>query len=166
MSSSNNHKKLIVLAIAGMVAVGIFLTAPVYALTGNGTSNTTNSSNSTASNSQQQPATTIHGSLKISSILDQIISKSGTTLADATSKAASTANGNAVSSRLAVVQGYLVYEVKVLSDDGMHVVIIDAGNGDVLFTSPAQAFGGGHLLGGEHHFKHHMEEQNTQNNGA
>jgi len=165
MSSINNHKKLIALAIAGIVAVGIILTAPVYALTGNGTSDTTNSSNNAANNSQQ-PATTIHGSLKISSILDQIISKSGTTLADATSKAASTANGNAVSSRLAVVQGYLVYEVRVLSDDGMHVVIIDAGNGDVLFTSPAQAFGGGHLFGEEHHFKHHMEGQNIQNNGA
>jgi len=155
MSSINNHKKLIALAIAGVVAVGIILTAPVYAQTDNGTSN------STTSNSKQQTATTIHGSLKISSILDQIISKSGTTLADATSKAASAANGNAVSSRLTVVQGYLVYEVRVLSDDGMHVVIVDAGNGNILYTSQAQSFDGGHLLGEEHHLKHRMEGQNN-----
>lgn len=168
--NNDNRKKLMVLAIAAVVGIGIILTAPVYALTAdsNSTASDGTMAAATASNNTQHPRTDIQGSLKISSILDQIISKSGITLADAASKAAKAANGNTVEGRLSIVQGYLVYDMRVLSDDGMHRVIIDAGNGNVLLVSQAHPLNdNNHLFNsGNQHEQHnqkklsnHMEEQ-------
>jgi uncharacterized membrane protein YkoI len=66
-------------------------------------------------------------------------------------------NGTAISGRLGVVQGYLVYIVKVANFDTetSRTVIVDAGNGAVLHSSrdmplysgvggPGCEFGGGH----------------------
>ena len=68
------------------------------------------------------------------------------------SDAASTAekkvtNGVAVGGHLGIVQGYLVYTISVLDQktDNTYMVIIDAGNGQVLYTSeghPMKSFGG------------------------
>jgi uncharacterized membrane protein YkoI len=52
-------------------------------------------------------------------------------------------NGTVLGGHLGVVQGYLVYTLFV-SDIGNqtgHLVIIDAGNGNVLYTSEGQSFG-------------------------
>jgi hypothetical protein len=70
-------------------------------------------------------------------------------------------NGTAISGHLGVVQGYLVYIVKVANFDTetSRTVIVDAGNGAVLHSSgdmplyfgaggPGCGFGGG---GGHHH---------------
>src|SRR5215211_4989032 len=52
-------------------------------------------------------------------------------------------NGTVLGGHLGVVQGYLVYTLFV-SDIGNqtgHLVIVDAGNGNVLYTSEGQSFG-------------------------
>lgn len=62
------------------------------------------------------------------------------TLAEASSKAESQANGKAVTGRLGVVQGYLVYTITVANtnNETLQKVIVDAGNGSVLSTLPAR----------------------------
>jgi uncharacterized membrane protein YkoI len=56
---------------------------------------------------------------------------------------AQVANGTVVGGHLAVVQGYLVYTFFVADTDNQtgHLVIVDAGNGDVLYTSEGGPFG-------------------------
>lgn len=162
MIGSNKRRNLIVFAIVALTGIGIVLTAPVYALIGNNSTANDGTAANVNGTQQQQQYANIHGSLKISSILDQIISKSGVTLADASNKAAKEANGNTISGKLGVVQGYLVYEMNVLSDDGMHRVIIDAGNGNVLLTSHAFPVDGSHFFGNEAGVKqqyHHSQKK-------
>lgn len=69
-------------------------------------------------------------------------------------------NGTVLGGHLGVVQGYLVYKFFVANTANQtgHLTVIDAGNGDVLYTSesqPLDSFGhsmygrsGGHGLGG------------------
>ena len=53
------------------------------------------------------------------------------------------ANGTVLGGHLGVVQGYLVYTFFVADTDNQtgHLVIVDAGNGDVLHTSEGRSFG-------------------------
>ncbi len=64
-------------------------------------------------------------------------------------------NETAISGRLGVVQGYLVYIFKVANFDSgtTRTVIVDAGNGVVLHTSGDRPlyFGGLECGGGHHH---------------
>jgi uncharacterized membrane protein YkoI len=52
-------------------------------------------------------------------------------------------NGTMLGGHLGVVQGYLVYTFFVAdtSNQTGHLVVVDAGNGDVLHTSEGQSFG-------------------------
>jgi uncharacterized membrane protein YkoI len=52
-------------------------------------------------------------------------------------------NGTVLGGHLGVVQGYLVYTffVSDLGNQTGHLVIVDAGNGNVLYTSEGQSFG-------------------------
>src|SRR5688500_7327643 len=66
-------------------------------------------------------------------------------------------NGTVFGGHLGVVQGYLVYTFLVSEIDNQtgHLVVVDPGNGNVLFTSTGQSFGsfGHHMpfgLWGEH----------------
>ena len=74
------------------------------------------------------------------------------------------ANGTVLGGHLGVVQGYLVYTFFVADADSQrgHLVIVDAGNGDVLHTSEGRSFSsfgppmmfgrwGGHTGFGEWH---------------
>ena len=53
------------------------------------------------------------------------------------------ANGTIVSGHLGVVQGYLVYTFFIVNgqDHTGHLIIVDAGNGKVLYTSQGQTIG-------------------------
>jgi uncharacterized membrane protein YkoI len=65
-------------------------------------------------------------------------------------------NGTAISGRLGVIQGYLVYIFKVANFDTetTRTVIVDAGNGAVLHTSgDMPLYFGGLGCGGRHHHK-------------
>ena len=52
-------------------------------------------------------------------------------------------NGTLLGGHLGVVQGYLVYSFFVANTANQtgHVVVVDAGNGNVLYTSEGQSFG-------------------------
>ena len=52
-------------------------------------------------------------------------------------------NGTMLGGHLGVVQGYLVYTffVSDIGNQTGHLVIVDAGNGNVLYTSEGQSFG-------------------------
>lgn len=52
-------------------------------------------------------------------------------------------NGTVLGGHLGVVQGYLVYTFFVAdtSNQTGHLVVVDAGNGDVLYTSEGRSFG-------------------------
>lgn len=53
------------------------------------------------------------------------------------------ANGTVLGGHLGVVQGYLVYKFFVAdtANEAGHLIVIDAGNGKVLYTSEAQPLG-------------------------
>ena len=58
-------------------------------------------------------------------------------------------NGTVLSGHLGVVQGYLVYTFFVANTANQtgHLVVVDAGNGNVLYTSEGQSFGSfGHSM--------------------
>ena len=68
-------------------------------------------------------------------------------------------NGSALGGHLGVVQGYLVYKFFVanIANQIGHLTVIDAGNGEVLYTSEGQPLGSfghlsmyGHWGGGSH----------------
>jgi hypothetical protein len=66
-------------------------------------------------------------------------------------------DGRVLGGHLGVVQGYLVYTFFVANAGNQtgHLVIVDAGNGDVLYASEGHSFGsfgpmGGHGYGGWH----------------
>jgi uncharacterized membrane protein YkoI len=52
-------------------------------------------------------------------------------------------NGTVFGGHLGVVQGYLVYKFFVADTGNQtgHLVVVDAGNGEVLYTSEGQSFG-------------------------
>lgn len=75
---------------------------------------------------------------------DYINSNVKVTLSQASDTAAKQVdNGKAVGAHLGVVQGYLVYTVFVVDGSSQgHMVIVDAGNGSVLYKTDAMPFGG------------------------
>jgi uncharacterized membrane protein YkoI len=141
--------KLVIATGIAALAVMLVLTVPIYAMAqqaDNSTSTGTGNSGNTGTNPIQ-----IQGSVKISSIIDQILSQAKTSLGEASDAAAKAANGTAVSGRLGIVNGFLVYDMQVKASDGMHRVLVDAGNGTVLYISPAHQIGNGmHFFGGWH----------------
>jgi uncharacterized membrane protein YkoI len=59
-------------------------------------------------------------------------------------------NGTVLGGHLGVLQGYLVYTFFVSDNDNQlgHLVVVDSGNGNVLFTSEGHPFGSfGHPIG-------------------
>jgi hypothetical protein len=89
-------------------------------------------------------------------------------------------NGTAISGRLGVVQGYLVYIFKIANFDAetSRIVIVDAGNGAVLYTSGDMPlhFGGlgcgdsgggvGHHKGFGNHWGNHDSGGTSDNNSS
>jgi uncharacterized membrane protein YkoI len=89
-------------------------------------------------------------------------------------------NGTAISGRLGVVQGYLVYIFKIANFDAetSRIVLVDAGNGAVLYTSGDMPlhFGGlgcgdsgggvGHHKGFGNHWGNHDRGGTSDNNSS
>jgi uncharacterized membrane protein YkoI len=103
------------------------------------------------------------GSIQISNALSQMIqSKVHTTLSDAATSAEKAVgiNSHATSANLREQRGYLVYTVQVIdgNNNNSYKVIVDPGNGRVLFTR--QAFND-HL---EHDVFHHHYHHHHNNN--
>src|SRR5919204_4107332 len=142
MTRSN---KKIVLMITAILAVPILLLSGITNLS-------TYLSNALVSNNQSLSPSPLStntasfsspnwtGSIQVSNTLSQIIqSQMHTTLGNAATSAEKLigANSHATSTNLREERGYLVYTVWVKdSNSNSHKVIVDPGNGKVLFTQP------------------------------
>lgn len=65
----------------------------------------------------------------------EIMSKVKIDFVDAANSASSAAGGHVIGGDLTIVNGYVVYQFRVLSGDQEKTVIVDAGSGEVLHTS-------------------------------
>lgn len=78
------------------------------------------------------PIPDIKGSVNAGS---DLMSKVQVSFSDAAKMAADAASGTVTGGSLTIEQSYLVYSFRVLSGDQMKTVVVDAGNGQVLYTS-------------------------------
>jgi uncharacterized membrane protein YkoI len=132
--------------LAIILGVAVIATAgglsAVYAATGSG-------------QTQNQSTPQIQGSINLQQNIMSNVKTSFST-AQNTAESAVT-NGKVIGGSLTVIQGSVVYDFKVTDDKNLvYSVIVDAGNGKVLYTSPGRSidFGGfgmgGHCTMGGH----------------
>src|ERR687892_499319 len=159
MTNSNSNKQVAVfggLAIALAIAA-LVLSVPLREISAQET-------NSTQPNPMRTEIPQLNGSVNVREQANQFIQDNvqvpfATALETAQ---AEVGNGTAISGRLGIVQGYLVYTFKLANFDAQtsRIVIVDAGNGSVLYTSGDMPlfFGGGGLgcSGGGYGGGHHM----------
>lgn len=138
--------------------------------------------NSTQPNPMRTDIPQLNGSVNVQQQADQFIQDNvqvpfATALESAQ---AEVGNGTAISGRLGVVQGYLVYIFKIANFDAetSRIVIVDAGNGAVLYTSGDMPlhFGGlgcgdsgggvGHHKGFGNHWGNHDRGGTSDNNSS
>ncbi len=133
-----------------LATAAVFMTQPALAQLG---TNSTQSNNNTSSGNPQAMAPgampQLKGSINLRDaaktfLRDNVKVPFSSAL---TTAQGAVSNGTVVDGRLAVVQGYLVYSFKVANFDAgtSRMVIVDAGNGSVLYTSADMPmhFGGG-----------------------
>lgn len=158
MTNNSNSKKV---AVFGGIAIALAIAALVLPVQLREIS--AQVTNSIVPNPMQTETPQLNGSVNIREQSNQFIQESvqvpfATALETAQ---AEVGNGTAISGRLGVVQGYLVYIFKLANFDTetSRIVIVDAGNGSVLHTSgdlPLYFGGlgcGGGFGGGGHHHK-------------
>jgi uncharacterized membrane protein YkoI len=159
-NNSNSNKKQV--AVLGGIAIALGIAALVLPVQLQEIS--AQVTNSTVPNRMQPEIPQLNGSVSIPEQSNQFIQQSvQVPLATALETAeAEVGNGTAISGRLGVVQGYLVYIFKLANFDAetSRIVIVDAGNGSVLHTSADMPLyfgglgcGGGGFGGGGHHFE-------------
>ena len=161
MTNNSNSKKVVVF---GGIAIALAIAALVLPVQLREISaQVTNSTVPSPMQTEIIPQLT--GSVNIREQSNQFIQESVQQVPFATAletAQAEVGNGTAISGRLGVVQGYLVYIFKLANFDTetSRIVIVDAGNGSVLHTSGdlplyfgGLGCGGGFGGGGGHHHK-------------
>ena len=140
--NSNTKLLVMILGVAVIATVGVSL---AYAQTAGTTSGTT---------SPTAPPQ-IQGSVNLQQML---LSSVQTKFTDAANTAAgSVTNGQVIGGSLTVIQGSVVYSFRVFDGTNIYSVIVDAGNGKVLYTSQGHPMQLGELVGGGHGMSgHHM----------
>jgi hypothetical protein len=141
-----SKKVIIVVAILAVGAVSIILVASSIAQT------------TTAQQQQQkrmmmwsgEGIPQINGSVSVANETSNFINENVKVpfVAAAQTAQGQVTNGSALGGHLGVVQGYLVYKFFVanIANQIGHLTVIDAGNGEVLYTSEGQPLGSfGHL---------------------
>src|SRR5437660_5640072 len=139
MQNLTSNRKLfaVILSVALCATVGASLAYAQTAGTASGT------------NSQGTTPPQIQGSVNLQQML---LSNVQTKFADAANTAAgAVTNGRVIGGNLAVIQGSVVYNFKVVDDKNIYSVIVDAGDGKVLYTSQGNPIQMGALLGMGHH---------------
>jgi uncharacterized membrane protein YkoI len=146
MNATNlgNNRKL--LAVILIVAIGATVGGSLAYAQTTGTPGT---------NSQSNTAPKIQGSINLQQNIMSNVKTSFSTAQDTAASAVT--NGKVIGGSLTVIQGSVVYDFKVIDDKNLaYSVIVDAGNGKVLYTSQGQSsnFGGfgmgGHCSKGGH----------------
>lgn len=135
MTNNSNSKKVVVF---GGIAIALAIAALVLPVQLREIS--AQVTNSTVPNPMQTEIPQLNGSVNIPEQSNQFIQESVQQVPFATAletAQAEVGNGTAISGRLGVVQGYLVYIFKLANFDTetSRIVIVDAGNGSVLHTS-------------------------------
>ena len=133
--SNNSNKQQV--AVLGGIAIALALAALVLPIPLRETS--AQQTNSTQLNPMRSEIPQLNGSVNVREQSNQFIQDNvqvpfATALETAQ---AEVGNGTAISGNLGVVQGYLVYIFKLANFDAQtsRTVIVDAGNGSVLYTS-------------------------------
>ena len=112
----------------------------------------------TPSTPSQTTPPQIQGSVNLQQML---LSRVHTKFTDAANTAAgAVTNGQVLGGSLTVIQSSVVYTFKVFDGTNIYSVIVDAGDGKVLYTSQGHPMQLGALVGGGGHFGmrgHHME---------
>jgi uncharacterized membrane protein YkoI len=131
---SLNNKVVVPAAVVAMLAVamvGVIVLSPMSVLAQNSTNTTTNNNALTAPN--------INGSVSIRNATNDFVKNNvRVSFTDAANTAkGQVPNGVIVGGRLSDVQGFLAYTFSIANYDAgtMKIVIVDAGNGQVLYTS-------------------------------
>jgi uncharacterized membrane protein YkoI len=155
MTTNNSNKQV---AVLGGIAIALAIAALVLPVPLREIS--AQETNSTQPNPMRTEIPQLNGSVNVREQANQFIQDNvqvpfATALETAQ---AEVGNGTAISGRLGIIQGYLVYIFKVANFDAetSRLVIVDAGNGAVLHTSGDMPlyFGGlgcGGGGGGHHH---------------
>jgi uncharacterized membrane protein YkoI len=157
MTTNNSNKQV---AVLGGIAIALAIAALVLPVPLREIS--AQETNSTQPNPMRTEIPQLNGSVNVREQANQFIQDNvqvpfATALETAQ---AEVGNGTAISGRLGIVQGYLVYIFKVANFDAetSRLVIVDAGNGAVLHTSGDMPLyfgglgcGGGGGGGGHHH---------------
>ena len=149
MTTNPTQSKKVISYGAIVIAAAVFLTAAVSSeVLAQTTTNRTASKNATTAATTASPIINITGSIPLGpTISGALSSKVKTTLSDAVTIAQKAVDTN-TSATLAFIRplnGYLVYDVHVRnnSNNTTTAVIVDAGNGKVLYkqTPPSLVFG-------------------------
>ena len=112
----------------------------------------------TPSTPSQTTPPQIQGSVNLQQML---LSSVKTKFTDAANTAAgAVTNGQVLAGSLTVIQGSVVYTFKVFDGTKVYSVIVDAGDGKVLYTSQGHPMQLGGMFGGDHFgmHRHHMED--------
>ena len=151
VNKSENDMKMMTKRNTIILMVTAILAVPILLLSGI-TNVSTYLSDALVINNSQSPSTSAStlstntaysspnwvGSIQVSNALSQLIqSKVHTTLGNAAAGAEKAVgiNSHATSANLGEERGYLVYTVRIMDgNNNSHKVIVDAGNGRVLFT--------------------------------
>lgn len=132
---------------------------------------TTSTQNGNSGTTGQIQTPSIQGSIDIKQIITSNIK---TKFSDAANTAAgAVSNGMVLGGNIGVMQGYLVYTFKVMDGkNNVYFVVIDVGNGKVLYTSPGHSMNAGMFFGMGHsgmwHSRmhgHHMGSYGQQPQG-
>ncbi|MDQ3847956.1 MAG: hypothetical protein M3261_03260 [Thermoproteota archaeon] len=156
------NKQFFMLGGIAVILAGLFTTMSLHEIFAQETNNRTSSTTSNQTIMMSIPQ--LNGSVNIRQQSEQFIQDNVKVPFASALQIAQTqvGNGTAISGRLGVVQGYLVYIFKLANFDAhtSRTVIVDAGNGSVLYTSgDMPLFFGGGLgcgFGGGHYGGHHM----------
>lgn len=167
MEALGNSRKTQMMVMAGVMAAvlataAVFMTQPALAQQG---TNSTQSNNGNQQQQQQQSMPQLNGSVNVRDAAKAFLrdnAKVPFSTALSTAQGA-VSNGTVVGGQLTIAQGYLVYAFKVANFDAgtSKIVIVDAGNGSVLYTSGDMllhfggGFGGGYGCARGHSFGHH-----------
>ena len=135
MSNSNKH----VVVVGGGIVVALAIGALVMPVALREISAQETNTNTTQTNPMRTEIPQLNGSVSVEQQSNQFIQDNvrvpfATALQTAQ---AEVGNGTTISGNLGVVQGYLVYIFKLANFDAQtsRLVIVDAGNGSVLYTS-------------------------------
>ncbi len=141
--TSNRKLLAMMIGVALCAAVGLSL---AYAQTTTTTDTTAGTTQGQSSQGNAPPQ--IQGSVNLP---QQLLASVHVKFTDAANTAASNVpNGQVIGGSLTVMQGYVVYNFKVIDGKNIYSVIVDAGDGKLLYTSQGHPIQIDSLFGMEH----------------